>query len=87
MKQLHAQKVALVVGVFLGGWHLAWSLLVILGLAQPLLDFVFWMHMIANPYRVTGFTLTQSLTLIIVTFIFGYILGFVFAWLWNMMHK
>lgn len=87
MKALHTQKVAMVCGVFLGGWHLIWSILILLGLAQWLLDFIFWVHMIANPYRVTGFTLTQAVTLVIVTFIVGYVGGWIFAWLWNKLHK
>ncbi len=87
MKKLHENKVALTVGLFFSGCHLVWSLLIAIGLAQILMDFVFWAHMIANPYIITGFTLTQSLTLIIVTFIIGYIGGFIFAKVWNTMHK
>lgn len=87
MKELNENKVALTFGLFLGGWHLVWSLLIITGVAQMLLDFIFWAHMIANPYKVTGFTLMQSLTLIVVTFIIGYIGGFIFAKVWNIAHK
>lgn len=87
MKELNTQKVALVFGFFLGGWHVLWSLLILLSFAQPLMDFIFWAHMIANPYHVTGFTLTQAVTLILVTFAVGYVLGWVFAWLWNKLHR
>lgn len=87
MKELNGNKVALTFGLFIGGWHLVWSLLIVAGLAQMLLDFIFWAHMIANPYKVTGFTLTQSLTLIVVTFIIGYIGGLIFAKVWNATHK
>ncbi|MGH7246403.1 MAG: hypothetical protein ACREGI_05740 [Candidatus Levyibacteriota bacterium] len=87
MKELQIQKVALVFGLLLGGWHLLWSVLVLLGIAQLLLDFVFWMHMIANPYRVTGFNLVQAVILIAVTFVIGYCGGWIFAWLWNKLHK
>lgn len=87
IKSLDTKKVALVIGIFLGGWHLLWSVLVFLGLAQALLDFVFWLHMIANPYQVTGFNLMQAVILIVVTFVVGYLIGWVFAWLWNKMHK
>lgn len=87
MKELNENKVALTFGLFIGGWHLIWSVLVISGIAQMLLDFVFWAHMIANPYKVTGFTLMQSLTLIVMTFIFGYIGGYIFAKVWNTAHK
>lgn len=87
MKEMNEGKVAMTFGLFIGGWHLVWSLLIISGVAQTLLDFVFWAHMIANPYKVTGFTLSQSLILIGMTFVFGYAGGYVFAKVWNRMHK
>lgn len=87
MKELNENKVALTVGLFVSGCHLVWSLLIVVGLAQPLLDFIFWAHMIANPCKVIGFTLTQSLILIIVTFAIGYIGGLIFTKVWNSIHK
>ncbi len=87
MKELNENKVALTVGLFISGCHIAWSLLIVIGLAQILLDFIFWAHMIVNPYKVTGFTLTQSLILIVVTFVIGYIGGLIFAKVWNATHK
>lgn len=85
--KFNVQKTALVLGIFLGLVHVVWSLLVLIGFAQPLLDFIFWVHMLANPYHVTGFTLTQSILLILVTCGVGYLVGYVFAMLWNKMHK
>lgn len=87
MKELNEQKVALTFGLFIGGWHLVWTVLIVLGLAQPLLNFIFWIHMLSNPYQVTGFTLMQSATLIVVTGCVGYVGGWVFAKVWNTMHK
>ena len=83
MKELNECKVALTFGLFIGGWHVIWSLLILVGLAQPLIDFIFWVHMLTTPYKVTGFNLVQALVLIVVTFIIGYAVGWVFAWLWN----
>lgn len=85
--KMNVQKTALTLGVFLGGVHLLWSVLVLIGWAQPLLNFIFWLHMLQNPYQVTGFDITQALLLIIVTFGVGYAVGWVFATLWNKMHK
>jgi hypothetical protein len=34
-------KVGLVIGVLIGGWHFVWSLLVLIGCAQPILDLIF----------------------------------------------
>jgi heme/copper-type cytochrome/quinol oxidase subunit 4 len=83
MKELHEGKVALTFGLFLAGWHVIWSLLIVLGVAQALVDFVFWMHMLTIPYKVTGFNLVQALVLVMVTFVVGYVVGWAFAWLWN----
>lgn len=85
--KLNPSKVALTTGVLLGGWHLLWSTLVVLGLAQGLLDFIFSMHMLANPYQVTGFDLTKAAMLIVITFVVGYVVGYIFAHVWNKIHK
>ena len=45
-QHLSSTKTALAVGVFLGSWHVIWSLLVALNWAQPLYDFILWAHMI-----------------------------------------
>jgi len=74
-------------GAFVGGCHLVWSLLVALGWAQALIDFILWMHMVTLPYVVKAFDLTAATTLVIVTAIAGYIFGNVFAGIWNRMHR
>lgn len=85
--KLNPNKVALTLGVLFGGFHLGWSILVALNLAQGLLDFIFGLHMIANPYQVTGFDLMKAGTLVVVTFAVGYGVGFVFASVWNKVHN
>lgn len=87
MKELNPQKVALTFGLLIGGGHVLWSILIVLGLAQPLLNFIFWAHMLTVPSQVTEFTLMQAGTLIVVTFAVGYSVGFIFASVWNKMHR
>jgi len=87
MNTLNVHTTGLVVGIFLGGWHLIWSVLVLLGVGQPLIDFVLWAHMIHLPYVVGPFELGASATLVIVTFLFGCAIGYAFAWIWNWLHR
>lgn len=84
---INPTKTALTVGAFIGGWHIVWSLLVAFGWAQVLIDFVLWMHMMTVPWVVKPFDLAASATLVIVTWIFGYVIGYIFAKLWNRMHR
>lgn len=85
--KLNSSKTALTLGFLFSGVHLGWSALVLLGLAQPLLDFVFWAHMIESPFRVTGFNIVQAAVLIAVTFFVGYVVGWVFSKIWNTIQK
>jgi hypothetical protein len=80
-------KVGLVFGLFLGGWHLVWSLLVLSGLAQSLYDFVLWAHMIHLQITIGPFDVAAAVTLVLFTGVFGYLAGFVGAWIWNRVHR
>ena len=86
MSAIRPNKVGLVLGMFLGGWHLAWSLLVAVGFAQPLIDFVFWIHFIKPVYVIEQFNIGTALLLVAVTSAIGYILGWGFGVLWNKFH-
>ena len=79
-------KTALTMGVFVGGLHLVWSVLLALGWAQALVDFKLRMHMISVPVVVNSFDLSTAVMLVIVTTIAGYIIGNIFARVWNRMH-
>jgi hypothetical protein len=79
-------KVGLVIGALIGGWHVVWSLLVLIRLAQPILDFIFWAHMIKPVYFVKPFVPVAAITLIAITAAIGYVFGFVGAVIWNRVH-
>jgi len=80
-------KVGLVFAAVMGGWHLIWVCLVLLGWAQPIIDFIFWAHMIQPVYVIKPFDPVAAFTLIIVTTVIGYIFGFVGAIIWNRLHR
>ncbi|MEK7081160.1 MAG: hypothetical protein AAB902_02120 [Patescibacteria group bacterium] len=84
---MNKNKVALVVGSFMGLFHLVWGLLIAFGYAQVLLNFVYNLHSLNNPFTVMSFDLMRTLGLIIFTFLMGYIFGYIFAVLWNKLHK
>ena len=64
-------------------WHLAWIALVTTGLAQPMLDFVFWAHLIQPIYRVQPFSLGAAITLILISAALGYLFGCLGALVWK----
>lgn len=84
---LKAHKVGLALGLFFGFLKLVWSLLVLLNLAQPLLDLCYAMHMIEGQALVMPFDLTSAITLIISSIILGYVLGWIFAKIYNWSYK
>ena len=83
---LNKNKVGLVLGSFFGLAHLVWGILVAAGWAQPLMDFIYSLHMIDNLSIVEDFSLSKAIGLIVLTFVVGYIVGTIFAAIWNKYH-
>ena len=80
-------KAGVTFGMLLGVWHLCWSFLVAVGWAQPLIDFVFWMHFIRLDYVVQPFSLPIAAVLIVVTSVIGFAIASLFGLLWNKLHR
>lgn len=80
-------KVGFVFGVVFSGMHLLWSILVLLGVAQALYSFILWAHMAHADVTVGPFDISAAATLIIVTAIIGYIVGYMGAQVWNKVHR
>lgn len=87
MHEINPKKAGMVLGGFLGLWHVAWSALVALGLAQWLLDTVFNLHMMKPVLMVESFDLMTAVGLVAITSFIGYVAGWVLAILWNRAHK
>jgi hypothetical protein len=63
--------------------HFLWALLVASGVAQPLMDFIFWLHFIRPVYMVERFEPIRAIGLVLLTGTVGYAIGSAFALLWN----
>jgi hypothetical protein len=84
---LNKNKTGLALGSLFGLLHLVWSVLVYFGWGQSLLNFIFTLHSLTTPVTVIGFDIMRSVGLIIVTSVVGYVFGYVFASIWNKVHK
>ena len=84
MKKLSEHQTGLAFGAFFGLAHAAWPLVVSLGFAQTWLDFVLGLHFLENPLVVSAFDMQKAVMLVAVTAGVGYVAGFVFAKVWNL---
>ncbi len=80
-------KLGLALGSLFGGVHLLWALLVAVGWAQPLMDFIFWLHFVRPVYVIEGFDPLRAAGLVLFTSLVGYVIGCAFALLWNHLHR
>jgi hypothetical protein len=86
MGNVNANKAGLVLGAALGGWHLFWAFLVVVGWAQPIINFYFRIHFLTPPWTVVGFNAGLAAILILITSVLGYAGGYVLGALWNRLH-
>jgi len=77
--------VGLYTGLLIGSFHLLWSLLVFLGLAQWGMDFILGLHFLSNPYRVLPFNFVTAISLLIITALVGFVVGYISTLVWNKM--
>ena len=85
--KLKVMPTALTFGLFLGLVHAVWMFLVYLGVAQNLMAWVFGIHLLSIPVKVLPFNFSTAITLVVFTFVVGYLMGWVFASVWNKVHK
>ena len=83
MKRVHPNIVGLVFAAFMAMWHVLWSVLVAAGVAQPVIDFIFRLHMIVPPYKIAEFQLDTAASLVLVTAGIGYVAGWAVSLIWN----
>jgi hypothetical protein len=85
--RLNVTRTGLIVGAFSAVWHATWCTLVATGAAQTVLDWIYKLHFLNNPFRVAEFNIVTASLLVLVTFSVACIAGCVFALLWNALHR
>lgn len=70
---------AIIFGSILATIHLLWLIIVYLNYGKTVLDFLFGIHMLNSPYTIQEFNYNYALTLIVVSFLFGSILGYIYS--------
>ncbi len=86
-QHLNPAKTGLALGGLVGGLHLVWSILVVLGWAQALVNFSQWAHMVSVPVVIKAFDLSAAVTVIVIAAIIGCVVGYAFANIWNYLHR
>jgi len=84
---IHPNKAALAFAALLGAWHLLWALCVAAGIAQWLMNFVFWVHFLNSPFTVAPFHFKIAALLVLFTAAIGYAIGYVLALIWNWLNR
>ena len=72
-------------GVFFAAWYALWAILVGIGGGQAIIDLVMPLHFLDNMYKVSTFSFSNAVVLVVLAFIGSYIFGWLFAALWNWM--
>lgn len=75
--------VGLTAGALVGSMHVGWAVMVALGYAQGLLDWVYRLHFLDDPFTVMEFQMQNAVMLVVVTTLVGYVAGYAGTWVWN----
>lgn len=85
--KLSKHRTGLSLGLFLALFHLVWLILVGLDFGQMVLDWIYDMHLLTNPFTIMSFEWPKALMLLAMTAATGYIFGWLFAFCWNKFNK
>jgi hypothetical protein len=83
MGKLNLHKVGMAFGGLFAVLHAVWAILIASGAAYALLGWIFNLHMIDLQYTIHAFSLGYAIGLVAVTAVVGYVIGTVFAYIWN----
>lgn len=82
--ELNKNSTGLAIGGLVAIMHFGWLVLVGIGVAKAFYDWILELHHISLPFTILPFDIVNAILLLVVTFVGGYIFGWVFAAIWNM---
>lgn len=82
MAELNKKQVGLTLGIFAAIVHLVWLIAVAIGV-QKAVDWILLLHSIKLDLVLTNVVLLNAVLLIVIAFIGGYVVGWVFAAIYN----
>jgi len=85
MAKLNANKIGLTLGIFFAVLHLIWAILVLVGVAEASINWILPLHFVSLTMGILDFNIVNALILVVMAFIGGYITGWLFAWIRNML--
>jgi len=84
---LKEKALGLTLGIFAAAIHFVWLLLVGLGVAKPYFDWMLGLHHVTLTWEVLPLNLGYAALLVLITFVGGYLMGYLFALLNNKLAK
>ena len=85
--KVNKNRLGLTIGIFAALLHAVWALIVVAGLAQSYLDWIFPLHFVNSVFDVAAFSLVNAVILIILAFVGGYVVGWILGAIWNWIKK
>ncbi len=82
-ERLNPKQVGVTTGLFAALLHAVWSILVAIGVAQQLSDWLIGLHFVSDQHTVTAFSIGTAILLIVVAFVAWFVFGYVFASIYN----
>ena len=87
IKDLNKNVIGLLTGLLIAGFHFLWLVIVAFGFGKIVLDWIYWLHFLNNPFQIAAFDIGRAVLPLLFTFIVGYILGWICTAAWNMYIK
>ena len=80
---VNANKIGLALGSLFAIVHLVWAFLVRFGLGDNVLGGIMRLHFISCPAAISPFSIGTAIFLVVLAFIGGYVLGWLFGVIYN----